>query len=115
MLAERQRSGGPDTHGKNILAQLDDAPHGFIRNLYPYSAIMPDYFLHYCYWSKNGPIARLLVDIAIVSAFPALSALVFENYGEAKSIPNWHVHAVVDTRSLLHTDYSRQPKIARIP
>lgn len=60
---------------------------------------------HLCYWSKDGRLPRLIIDLAIVTAFPYLSALVFENYGEAKSIPAWHVHVVVDTRSLNHTVY----------
>jgi len=114
MEEERKKNGGPDGQGQHILAQLGDTPYGFIYNRYSYSSIMPEGLIHLCYWSTIGSLPRLLINAAIMSEFPGLSAVVFENYGEAKSIPHWHIHTVVDTRSLLHTVYSREPKIARI-
>lgn len=111
MLAEREINGGPDAQGQYILSQLGGHQHGFLPNPYPY--IMPEGLLHFCYWSTIGPLPRLLIDAAVVSEFPGQSAVIFENHGKAKSIPYFHVHTVVDTRSLMYTVYSRQPAIAK--
>jgi len=112
MQDELAKNGGPEGQGQYILTQLGNHQHGFIPNRYPY--IMPEGLIHLCYWSTIGPLPKVLINAAIMSEFPGSSAVVFENNGKARSIPDFHVHTVIDTRSLLHTVYSREPKIARI-